>query len=179
MPLTVSGTITSPKALELAIVRFGRRTIANALFQQGKRAIQIGERIASERLGPPRVGNRTRDHGVAFHRGFDVQYTDVNEFGRGNMTVSVRNRSKHARVLEKGSRAHTIAPNKKKVLAWPAAPYATPGPPWQHIGPEPVGHPGTRGYKIIEDTAREAIMGNLGGRVLGHLTITVRAGGIR
>jgi len=181
MPLTITGTVTSPAAFAEAIKRRSRRMVAQQLRRQGESAIVIGQDLANQRLGPSRVGSRRRDHGVSFHNGFEVKYTGVEEFGSGNMQVSVRNRSKHARLLEHGSAAHRIAPKNKTRLAWPPAPYNEAPPPYGKIMPvgRPVKHPGTPAYKIIEDTARQAILKGMAGRVLGHIRINIRAGGIR
>lgn len=176
MPLTVSGSVSSPAAFAAAIKRRSRRQIAAQLRIQGQSAVTIGQNLANQRLGPPRVGARRRDHGVSYHRGFTVEYTGLDEFAEGLMIVSVRNGSKHARVLEHGSGAHTISPSKKTRLAWPPPPYAS-GEPTIFMGKgQSVRHPGTKAYKILEDTARQAILKGMAGRVIGHININIRMG---
>lgn len=177
MPLTISGSVTSPAQFAETLKRRSRRMVSQQLRRQGESAIVIGQQLAAQRLGPTRVGRRRRDHGVSFHNGFQVFYTGLDEFTQGRMIVSVRNRSKHARVLEHGSVGHTIRPRSKRILAWPPKPYAVDGPPYTFA--REVNHPGTRAYHVLEDTARKAIIQGMAGRTLGHLRINIRAGRIR
>ena len=179
MPLTVTGFASSPAAFQKAIERSSRRQISIQLRKGGQNAANIAQQLAGQRLGPSRVGQRRRNHGVSYHNGFEVKYTGLEDFAQGNMQIAVRNRAKHARLIEHGSAAHEIAPRNKTRLAWPPPPYNV-GKPTIFLGlGQSVRHPGTRAYKILEDAARKGIIQGLGGRSMGHIRINIRMGGIR
>ena len=180
MPLTVTGTVTSPRAFGEWLKKTSRRQVAAQLRKQGESALRIGLELANDRLGPDRVGVRRRNKGVSYRHGFEVVYSGLEDFANGYMRVSVRNRAKHARLIEHGSSEHEITPsaeNTKQLLTWPAPPYNVAGPIYRWTAH--VNHPGTKPYKILEDTARRAIIQGLGGRTLGHIRIVMREGRVR
>lgn len=172
MGVTISGTLSAPGAFGQAIERFGRRSISQQLRRQGELAGDVALAIADSDLGPSRQGNRSRS-GVSYRDSFSVEYTGFEDFGHGNMTVSVRNEAPHARWIEEGSPGSEITGR----LRWPFAPYATPGPPWafQTRGIVTVSNQGFTGYRILERAARRAILERLGGKTLGHARIRIRS----
>lgn len=170
MPLTVTGFLSNPAAFGDTIERVGRRAVAGALRRAGNQAILLGQNYASE-LGPSRSGNRRRDKGVSYRNGFEATYTGVDDFAAGVMQVSVRNRSRHARVLEVGASAHTITPKNKTVLAWPSG-----GSGMPDVFAKKVRHPGFTGHHILERSARDAMAQSFVGQTLGHANINIRVG---
>lgn len=171
MPVTVTGFLNDPVGFGQTVAQIGRRSAARRLRVVGEQAQLLGQNYASE-LGPSRSGNRRRDKGVSFRNGFEVKYTGVDDFAAGIMEVSVRNRSRHARVLEKGAKAHTIEPRNKTILAWPANNVSGPIDTFA----KKVNHPGFAGHHILERSARDAMQQSFVGQSLGHAQINIRVG---
>ena len=171
MPLTVTGFLADPAGFGRTVAQLGRRSAARRLRVVGEQALLLGTNYASE-LGPSRSGNRRRDKGVSYRNGFEVQYTGVDDFAAGIMEVSVRNRSRHARVLEVGAAAHTIVPRSKSILAWPSNNVS--GPP--DVFAKKVDHPGFTGHHILERSARDSMNQSFVGQSLGHVDINIRVG---
>jgi hypothetical protein len=174
--LTVTASITDPGALGAAIAAFGRRSVAQRLRRQGEQALLLGQQYAGE-LGPSRSGNRRRDKGVSFRNGFKVEYSGLDDAGAGRMFVKVQNRSRHARVLEVGAKAHDIPVGKKGMLAWPI-PYNAPGP-IAVVARRTVKHRGFGGHHILKRAAEDSMRNGFTGRVIAHANITITVGGRR
>lgn len=171
MPLTVSGSLGDPQVFGATVARDGRRAVSTALRRAGLNASALAINYSSV-LGPSRSGNRRRDKGVSYRNGWDpVQYTGVDDFAAGLMELVIRNRSRHARVLEVGASSHSIDPKNKRILAWPV-PYNVPGKP--SVFARHVDHPGFAGYHIMERAARDAMTQSFVGQQVGHAQITTR-----
>lgn len=169
MPLTVTGSLADPRAFGEAVERYGRRATAQLLRRQGERALGLGRAYSGE-LGPSRSGKRRRDKGVSYRNGFEVTYTGLDDFASGMMQITVKNRSRHARILEGGSAAHSIDPVRKRMLAWPANNVSGPA----DIFAKHVDHPGTTGHHILERAARDAMTQGFVGHSVGHAQVVVR-----
>lgn len=171
MPLSITGSLADPQAFGQIVQRDGRRAVSTRLRQQGVAAGVLAVNYSSV-LGPSRSGNRRRDKGVSYRNGWDPPlYTGLGDFESGVMTVTLRNRSRHARVLEVGAKRHTIVPKNKTWLAWPEPPYA-PGQP--SVFAKKVDHPGFAGYHIMQRAALDAMSQGFVGQTLGHGRINTR-----
>ena len=178
MPITITGSLSSPRAFGEAVERDGRRAIANALRQQGIAAGMRAQQLAETELGPSRVGNRRRDKGVSYRNGWDpVLYTGLEDFAAGEMQITLRNRSRHARVLEVGAKAHRIPVGEKGVLAWPV-PYHLPGRTKVRLK-RAVRHKGFTGKRILQRAVVETMQNGFVGRTLGHAVVQITTGGRR
>jgi len=173
MPLTVTGFLADPAGFGRTVAQIGRRSAARRLRVVGEQALLLGQNYASE-LGPSRSGNRRRDKGVSFRNGFEVKYTGVDDFAAGIMEVSVRNRSRHARVLEKGAGGHDIPVGPRGISVWPI-PYNAPGP-IAVVAHKTIKHPGFTGHHILERAARDSMRQSFVGQQLGHADINIRVG---
>lgn len=170
MPLTITGSLADPVAFGHAIARDGRRAASTKLRQAGEQAAALAVNYSSV-LGPSRSGNRRRDKGVSYRNGWDpVLYTGLGDFEAGLMQLTIRNRSRHARVLEVGAASHSIDPKNKRILAWPV-PYNSPGKP--SVFARHVDHPGFSGYRIMERAAKDAMTQSFVGQI-GHAQIIMR-----
>jgi hypothetical protein len=170
MPLTVTGSLADPRAFGEAVERFGRRSVAQKLRQQGERARALGLAYCGE-LGPSRSGKRRRDKGVSYRNGFEAPlYTGLDDFASGMMQITLKNRSRHARIIEGGSAGHSIDPVNKRLLAWPANNVSGPA----DIFAKHVDHPGTTGYHILERACRDAMQQGFVGQSVGHAQVVCR-----
>lgn len=170
MPLTVTGTLADPQAFGQIVQRDGRRATATHLRQAGNLAGALAVNYSSV-LKASRSGNRRRDKGVSYRNGWDPPlYTGTEDFASGFMQLTIRNRSRHARVLEVGGRSHSIDPVRKKMLAWPV-PYNAPGKP--SVFAKHVENNGFAGYHIMERAARDAMSQSFVGSV-GHAQVITR-----
>lgn len=172
MPLTITGSVSNPRAFGRLVAQSSGRVVAGKLRAQAELARRLAEQYADSDLGPSRSGNRRRDKGVSYRKGFDAPlYTGLDDFSSGLMQITLRNRSRHARVLEVGAGAHDIPVGDKGVLAWPI-PYAKPGP-IAVATRRTVKHKGFAGYLILERAARDAMAQGFAGGSLGHARIDV------
>jgi hypothetical protein len=169
MPLTVTGSLADPRAFGEAVERFGRRATAQLLRRQGERALALGRAYSGE-LGPSRSGKRRRDKGVSYRNGFEATYTGLNDFTSGMMQITVKNRSRHARVLEVGAKTHSIDPKNKTIMAWPANNVSGPA----DVFARHVERSGFDGKHILERAARDAMTQGFVGQSVGHAQVVVR-----
>jgi hypothetical protein len=170
MPLTISGSLADPVAFGAIVQRDGRRATSTHLRQAGTLASALAINYSSV-LGPSRSGNRRRDKGVSYRNGWDpVLYTGIGDFESGFMELTIRNRSRHARVLEVGAAAHSITPRNKTWLAWPEPPSSAGTPT---VFAKHVDHPGFAGFHIMERAARDAMSQSFVGSI-GHGQINTR-----
>lgn len=169
--VTVTGSLSAPGAFAEALNRYGRRSVAQKLRRGGEATVGLATALANSELGASESGGRRRNKGVSYRGGFKATYTGLEEFGRGNMKITVNNRARHARIIEYGSSPHEIAPVNVEALSWPGMVSAD----WPDIQTLPKGravhHPGTRPYHIIQRAAALGLRQGIGDSAI-HAKIT-------
>lgn len=170
MPLTVRGSLSNAAAFGDAIERFGRRSVAQQLRRGGERTVQIAEGLAAAELGKYDGQGKRRAGGGSYRGGFSAVYTGLQDFGSGNMSVALRNRSRLARLIEKGSVGHDIGPRSVGALSWPDMTDGKTALPQGRV----VRHPGTKGHYIMKRAVSLGMLSGLGGRI-AHANIRFTA----